>query len=207
MKKQWLMILLLLIHGTALADGHRIGVGLGSASGEHKRYGESVDLKGELLELPLYTYAADSGLLVGFRLMEFSVSGEIENGLRHTDIAYKQTLLAASIGLEFSLTDKIVIAPQIVKSYFGNSRFHYATYDTDTFYSGYDYEYVTETGTIKGTAELSGWELPVYYAGEFFYFGLKYSTFSNSSEIEWPNGDTSDASIGGALSIVLDARF
>lgn len=187
--------------------GHRIGVGLGSASGTHDQNGEKTDLKGENLELPLYSYVADSGLMIGFRLMEFSISGEIESGLQRTDISYKQTLLAASIGIEIPLGDSVMIAPQIIKSYFGNSRFHYSTYNTYTAYPDNYYEYVTDTGTIKGTAELSGWEIPVYYVGEYFLVGMKFSAYNDTTEVEWPAGSTSEVGITGALSFVLDARF
>lgn len=209
MKKPLLltMVILVLLPCSLAAQGHRIGVGLGSTSGVHEQGGEETTLKGELLELPLYTYAARNGLLIGFRLMEFSLSGESTSGLQRTEINYKQTLLAASVGLEIPVTQKILIAPQIIKSYFGNSRFHYSIYNTNTSYSGYSYEYVTDTDTITGTADLSGWEIPVYYVGDYFLFGLKFSAFSNSAEIEWSNNVVSDISVSGALSIVLDARF
>ncbi len=208
MKKGCLLILFILILApcSMAAKGHRIGVGLGTASGKHELSGQTTDLKGEILELPIYTYVADSGLMVGFRLMEFSVKGEISSATERTEIAFKQTLMAVALGFEFAFTDHIIIAPQIVKSYFGNSRFNYNTYQ---YYSISDtsVEYVTDTDAIDGTADVSGWEIPLYYVGEFFYFGLKLSAYNNKSEIDWPAGSVSDVTITGATSIVLEARF
>jgi len=202
-----LLLIMLLTAGGLAAQEHRIGIGLGSVSGQHEQYNEAVDLRGELLELPAYTYVAGGGLMIGFRLMEFSLNGSMTSGSQQTDITFRQTLLAASIGLEIPLAGKVALAPQIVKSYFGNSRFHYSIYNTYTSYPGYPYQYVAETDTIEGTADLSGWEIPVYYLGDFFFFGVKYSSYRNATEVAWTNGSLSEVTVSSAISIVLDASF
>ena len=202
-----LILIFILIPLAVIAEGHRIGVSLGSASGTHEQNGLSTKLKGELLEIPVYSYIANSGLMVGFRLMEFSMKGEETTALSRLDLAYKQSLLAASLGFEIKIGDNWVVAPQIVKSYMGSSRFHYANYATYTAWSSYPYEYVTDTNTISGTAELSGWEVPVYWAGQYFLFGLKLCSYSNKSDIDWPDGTLSEVAITGALAMVLEAQF
>ncbi|MBT4267537.1 MAG: hypothetical protein HN580_01800 [Deltaproteobacteria bacterium] len=202
-----IILIVMLIPCTTLAEGHRVGVGLGSTSGTHEQNDEIIDLKGELLEIPVYSYVANNGLLVGFRLMEFSVRGEKISGLNRLDLSYKQSLLAASLGFEFKIGDNWVITPQIVKSYLGSSRFHYANYTTDTGWTDYPYEYVSDTNTISGTAELSGWEVPVYWAGKYFLFGLKLCSYNSKSEIDWPDGSISEVTITGALAMVLEAQF
>ncbi len=64
----------------ALAQDHRIGVSLGSASGKYETSSQEIDLSGEVLELPLYSYTARSGLVIGFRLMEFAVRATEKTG-------------------------------------------------------------------------------------------------------------------------------
>ncbi len=207
MKTCFLLILMITIPFAVVAEGHRIGVGLGSASGTHEQSEVITKLKGELLEIPVYSYVANSGLIVGFRLMEFSVRGEETTSSTRLDLSYKQSLLAASLGYEFKIGKNWVIAPQIVKSYMGSSQFHYASYETNTSWTGYSYEYVTDTNTISGTAELSGWEVPVYWAGKYFLFGLKLCSYTNEAEIDWSSGALSEVAITGALSMVLEAQF
>jgi len=210
MKKGCYLILLILLLApcTSAARGHRIGVGLGSASGSYEQSGEKIDLKGELLELPLYYYVANNGLMVGFRLMEFSVKGETISSLERTEFAFKQSLLGASLGVEIKIGNNVVIAPQIVKSYLGSNRFSYSTYTTYTGYlPDYPYEYVTDTDTITGSADLSGWEIPVYWVGKFFYFGVKLCAYTSKTEIKMPSGPVNELSITGAISMVLEARF
>ncbi len=209
MKKRCFLIIVigLLVHSTLVAEGHRIGVSLGSVSGTHVQNGQIIDIKGELLEIPVYSYVANNGLLVGFRLMEFSVRGEALTGLNRLDLSYKQSLLAASLGFEFKIGDNWLIAPQIVKSYMGSSRFHYASYGTYIYNSTYSIEFVTATDTITGTAELSGWEVPVYWTGKYFLFGLKLCSYNNKSEIDWHNGSISEVNISSALAMVLEAQF
>jgi len=202
-----LFLIMMLIPLTVVAEGQRIGVSLGSASGTHEQNSVITELKGELLEIPVYSYIANNGLMVGFRLMEFSVRGEEITGNNRLDLSYKQSLLAASLGFEFKIGDNWVIAPQIIKSYMGSSRFHYANYTTNTSWSNYPYEYVTDTNNITGTAELSGWEVPVYWAGKYFFVGLKLCSYLNTSEIDWYNGTLSEVAITGALAMVLEAQF
>ncbi|MFH2131375.1 MAG: hypothetical protein ABIK68_13450 [bacterium] len=200
-------LIVLLIPSLAIAEGHRIGVGLGTTSGTFERYGQAVDLKGELLELPVYTYVSANGLMVGFRLMEFTVRGKETAGLNRMDFAYKQSLLAASLGIEIKIGDNFAITPQIVKSYLGSSRFHTSTHTTYTAYTSYPYEYVTATDTISGAAELSGWEVPVYWVGEYFLVGLKLASYTNRTKIDWPTGSGSEVVLTGALSLLLETRF
>jgi hypothetical protein len=209
MKKGCLLLLLILIlaPGSIIAQGHRIGVALGSASGIHEQNGEQTTFKGEILELPLYTFVAKNGLLVGFRLMEFSINGKTKSGLQHTDMTLKQSLLGASLGLEIKIGNNVIIAPQIIKSYMGNSHFNYSTYDTYSVYPDHPYKYVIETDTVTGTADLSGWEIPVYWVGKYFYFGGKFCAYSSKTEIERPGVSVSEISITGALSLVMEARF
>jgi hypothetical protein len=202
-----LILILMLIPLTAVAEGHRMGVSLGSTSGTHEQNSVITKLKGELLEIPVYSYVSNNGLMVGFRLMEISIQGEEATALNRLDLAYKQSLLAASLGFEFRIGNNWVIAPQIVKSYMGSSRFHYANYAVHTYNSDYSLEYVTDTNTISGTVELSGWEIPVYWAGKYFYFGLKLCSYTDESEIDWHNGTLSEVDITGALAMVLEAQF
>lgn len=184
-----------------------MGVGLGSTSGVYEMDSRIVDLKGELLELPVYSYVTDDGLQVGFRLMEFSIRGEEIAGINRQELSYQQSLLAVSLGFEIKIGDSLVIAPQFIKSYMGSSRFHYADYTTYAGYDDYPNEHVVATNAISGTADLSGWEVPVYWAGEYFYFGIKLSSYKNQAEINWPDGTISEITIGGALSMVLEANF
>ncbi len=210
MKKGCYLILLILLLApcTSAAQGHRVGVGLGSASGSYEQSGEKINLKGEILELPLYSYVANNGLMVGFRLMEFSVKGETASGLDRTELVFKQSVLGASLGVEIKIGNNVVIAPQIVKSYMGNSRFSYSTYTTYAGYlPDYPYEYVSDTNTITSTADLSGWEIPIYWVGKFFYIGGKFCAYTSKTEIELPGGPVNELSITGAISMVLEARF
>jgi len=139
--------------------------------------------------------------------MEFSVSGEESSGLNRVTLSYQQSMLAVFLGFEFKIGESLVIAPQIIKSYMGSSRLQYASYTTDTGYIDYPYEYVTDTDIIGGRAELSGWELPIYWVGQYFYVGLKFSAYNNKTEIMFSNGYVGEVSITGALSMVLEAKF
>ena len=178
-------------------------MGFGNASGTYTVSTTEIDLKGEMVELPVYLYVSKVGFTAGVKLMEFAIRGSLKNGDTTTNVSYTQSLLALTVGWFFQVTDRISIAPQIVRSYTGNSRFHYSTYFDDS-YSG---EYVTGTDTIQQNAVLSGYEIPVYYTGDVFLLGVKLCGYSSGADINTTSGTTGTIDVNGGLALVMEAYF
>lgn len=204
MKKTLIIIVVLLfLPAFVLAQEHWFGVGIGSVSGSYLVGNTETELSGEMVELPVYTYSSKVGLTAGVKVMEFSVQGSKETNADNTNFSYTQSLLALTLGWNFQVGDKISIAPQMVGSYMGSSRFHYSSYIKSIIYG----DYVTGTDTLKQSARLSGYEIPIYYAGKVFILGIKLCAYNSGSEIELPTGVVGEIAINGGLVFVMEAGF
>lgn len=202
----YILLMMLTLPGLSFAQMHRIGIGLGTTAGIYQEDNMEIDLAGELVELPIYNYISDLGFTVGLKLMEFSTRGTFENTISKKQVSYHQSLLAIMAGFEIQLGDNFAVAPKAVKSYLGNSRFQYSDYAYFTS-NNIKTEYVTGTKSISGKAELSGFEVPLYYKGEYYYIGLKFGTYANNTQIQLSSNIVSEVKIISGLQFILEAIF
>jgi len=198
-----LLIFTLLFPAILMAQEHRIGIGIGGTSGTYTVLTTEIDLTGEMVELPVYIYASKVGFIAGAKVMEFTVTGRLKSGSFTSNVFYTQSLLALTLGWNFEVADKLSIAPQWVKSYMGNSRVHFSTYQTDPFYG----EYVVASDSFTQNAALTGYEIPIYYTGKTLLIGLKLCAYESGAEIEFATGTTAEIDINGGLAFIMEASF
>jgi hypothetical protein len=199
------ILLILCLPGMLMGQGHRLGVGLGSASAVFTVSTAAMALSGELTELPVYSYAADNGLTIGLRLMEFSVRGSEITDDETLNLSYRQSLLAASLGYEFRLSPNFHLSPQFVQSYMGNGHLTYSRYRTYP-YGSQPYRYVVDTGSLTASTSLSGFELPFYWVTDHFFFGFKLCSYIGKTPFTLDDNDT-EVAITGALQFLLEAKL
>ncbi len=89
----------------------------------------------------------------------------------------------------------------------GSSRFAYRSYIIQNSGTTNEYAYSTASDIITTNAELSGFELPLYFVTKDFLFGLKLCAYSNKTTIIWSSTTTSEVKVTGGLQFVLETEF
>jgi hypothetical protein len=204
LKKAIITICALLIFPAFIqAQEHRIGVGVGGASGAYTFSTTEIDLVGEMVELPVYLYVSKVGFMAGAKIMEFAVRGKLTSGVITTNVSYTQSLLSLTLGWNFQLADRLSIAPQIVNSYMGSSRVQFSSYQEDPFLG----QFVIAADSYNQNASLSGYEIPIYYTGDIFVLGLKLCGYNSGADIEFPSTTKGRIDINGGIAFVMEANF
>lgn len=206
-KRILIITVLIILSQSAYAQEHRIGIGLGSSSGVYRSNNQETDLTGELLELPSYVYSSKIGFAVGFKILEFSVKGKQETPLLKTKLAYSQTILAMTLGYEFKIGDSLIFSPQLIRSYMGSSKLDYSTYSVNTYYTSEGKDVVLSANSITGDADLSGYELPIYFVTKNYFWGIKLCWYKSEDKLILADNSEVEIDTYGGLQFLVETKF